>query len=172
MDLYFTYLCDKALKRDKFKYSKLLTTLHNRRFEYSIPRDENREMDALEMRDSFFADIPETQKEEFFMTYENRPCSVLEMMVALIERCQGTVLGEDDTSDLFVLMITNMNLFSSTDKNFDSHAVNKRIDIMLNREYDSDGSGSMFYIPNCSEDMRTTEIWYQAMWYIDSIYNY
>ena len=43
------------------------------------------------------------------------------------------------------------------------------IDRFLDREFDPDGKGSLFWIPNCRFDLRDTEIWIQMLWYLDTI---
>ena len=39
----------------------------------------------------------------------------------------------------------------------------------LNRQYEADGRGGLFIVRNSRFDLRTVEIWYQAMWYLDEV---
>ena len=173
-DVYFSYLCDLALKRERNEYTKLCHILHNRAFEYIIDMDENRYTDGLELRQEYFNNNAYF-KNDLSILYKNRPCSVLEMMVALARRCYHSILSvggsRDKTNEIFKLMLVNLGLDKCTDDNIGEEFVNQRIDDLLNRTYSPDGRGSLFYIPNIQEDMRQVDLWYQAMWYIDSIIN-
>lgn len=126
--------------------------------------DENRVSDVYDMRIEFdsFAMFPEE-------------VSVLEVMVALARRCFYSILDDgysgDRTSEIFQLMLNNLDLLGCTDENYHELFVKEAIDKFLDRKYSKDGKGSLFYIPNTEEDMREADLWYQAMWYIDTIIN-
>lgn len=173
-DPYFSYISDLALKRDRGNYKKLLIALHSFPFEYILDLDENREIDGLELRMEYIRSHSHF-KYDLENLYFERPCSVLEMMVALSKRCHDTILNPEDgkerTNELFSLMLTNMGLIDCTDENYNQSKINKAVMRMLNRTYTAEGDGGLFYIPGIKDDMRKVELWYQAMWYIDSIYN-
>lgn len=173
-DPYYSYICNLAFKRDKDRYTKLLSTLHSYPFEYILDLDENREADALDMRLDYMKNNIYF-KYDLEVLYHERPASVLEVMVALSKRCYDTVLdpgdGMDRTNELFWLMLSNMGLSNCTDDNFDYGLVNTAVMRVMNRDYAADGKGGWFYIPGVNEDLRKVELWYQAMWYIDDIYN-
>lgn len=173
-DPYYSYICDLAMRRNREDYSKLLATLHSYPFEYSLDMDENREADGLEMRKNYFNSHPHF-KYDLQLLYNERPCSVLEMMVALSKRIYDSILdpgdGRDRSNELFTLMLTNMDILDCDDKHFDGPRVQETIMRLIDREYSKDGKGSLFYIPESTDDMRQLEIWYQAMKYVDAIYN-
>lgn len=160
---YFARLC--ALVKDEERddgcsFRKLLAYLHNTEFTYSIPKDQNRAEDGVDLRHRF--------------GYEsNDPCSVLEMMVALAIRCEETIMDDtkfgDRTSQWFWGMIANLGLNGMVDARFDRPYVRDAVSRFLNREYDRDGRGGLFRVRNCDRDMRKVEIWYQLCWYLDSI---
>ena len=66
-------------------------------------------------------------------------------------------------------MIGSLGLESMTDDRFDGKEVYDIIDRFLDREFDPDGKGSLFWIPNCRFDLRDTEIWIAMLWYLDTI---
>lgn len=173
-DPYYSYICDLAMRRDREDYSKLLATLHSFPFEYILDMDENRQTDALEMRRKYFNSHVHF-KYDLTTMYHDRPPSVLEIMVALSKRIYDSILdpgdGRDRSNELFALMLTNLDILDCDDRHFNGEKVEETILKLLNREYSKDGKGSLFYIPECDEDMRNMEIWYQAMKYVDSIYN-
>ena len=143
--------------------------LHNTEFRYSILRDENRAEDGEALRYKF---TYQKGYDEALVYLNDRPSSVLEMMIALSIRCEefmdDTSIG-DRTSQWFWGMITNLGLGSMTDDRFDKREVNYILDRFLDREYEPDGKGGLFRVRKCDRDLRKVEIWYQLCWYLDSI---
>lgn len=154
----------------EISYRKLLMVLHRTEFIFSIPKDRNRAEDGIALRRRFTTACGYEDMSRYLYT---RPCSVLEMMVALAIRCEENIMDDarvgDRTAQWFWGMIQNLGLGSMKDISFDQQFVEDRIDRFLNREYDSDGRGGLFTIRHCSRDLRKVEIWYQLCWYLDSI---
>ena len=102
-----------------------------------------------------------------------RPCSVLEMMIALALRCDAFMddpeIGER-TSQWFWDMIINLGLGYMIDEKYDEYVVDEIIRRFLDRDYEPDGKGGLFRIKRCMYDLREVEIWYQLCWYLDAIY--
>ena len=102
----------------------------------------------------------------------DKPCSVLEMILALAYRCEEIM---DDanvgnrTGQWFWKMITNLGLGAMTDQLYDPEYVEKTVRNFLNRKYEPDGHGGLFVIRNCEYDLRKEEIWTQMTWFLDSI---
>ena len=132
----------------------------------SIPGDANRAEDGLQLRrDLGFYDI-----------LTDKPCSILEMLIALAMRLERDAMHNheegDRTSQWFWEMIVNMGLGSQNDVNYDSAYVNSCIERFIRREYDADGgNGGIFVLNSPRRDLRDVEIWYQAMWYLTEISN-
>lgn len=169
-DPYFDYICDLALGKNKSNYTQLCASLYEIPFMYILDMDENRAVDGMYLRMEFINSHPELNM------WSKEMCTVLEMMVALAKRCHESIIdapgsGNNKSYELFGLMLENMGLNKYIDNRFNKKAVEKIVNNMLDRNYSADGKGSMFYIPGINHDMREAEIWYQAMWYIDSIMN-
>ena len=49
----------------------------------------------------------------------------------------------------------------------EENTFNRVMQIFLNREYEPNGRGGLFTVNNSPADMRTVEIWYQFMWYLN-----
>lgn len=174
MNKYFEWLYDIVCKKRYYgsiSYKKLLMTLHNIEFTYSLKRDENREEDGLSLRHRF-AVVSGIRDAELYL---NDPCSVLEMLIALAIRCEERIMDnpdyDDRTKQWFWGMITNLGLGSMTDDLFDKNYVKSIINRFLRREYEPDGKGGLFTIKNRNEDLRDVEIWIQLCWYLDNIAN-
>lgn len=168
-DEYFDWMCDIIHNR---RHKKLLQILHKIDFTYIIPMDGNRAEDGVELRYRF--GYEHAYSNPIICHYlDNKPCSVLEMMVALALRCEKDIMCNDNIGDQTYLwfwkMIESLGLDEETDNRFNVDRVEKIINTFLKREYDHDGHGGLFTIENCENDMRQIEIWYQMCWYMDTI---
>ena len=167
---YFEWLFSLACRdrySDRISYRKLLMELHNIDFRYSIPMDENRAKDGLDLRYRFSIERGYDER------YIDAPCSVLEMILALSIRCEENIMDNTEygnrTDQWFWDMITNLGLGSMYDSNYDKIYVRKTVERFLNRDYEPNGKGGLFTIRNCNRDLRQVEIWYQLNWYLNSI---
>ncbi|MCM1525224.1 MAG: hypothetical protein NC120_12295 [Ruminococcus sp.] len=151
-------------------YSKLLNSLYCIDFTYSIHLDGNRYEDGVGMRYSFGwnNNIPEAVIASYL---DVRPCSVLEMMAALALRCENEIMCDPEKGDRtgmwFWGMMRSLGLEHMKNDIFDENQVKKAVNKMLERNYCFDGKGGLFTVKDPPCDMRTTEIWYQAMWYLN-----
>ena len=164
----YDYVCANRFDQH-ITYRKLLMRLHSTVFRYSIPRDENRAENGIELRHRFADD---------YLTVENaaeylmEPCSVSEMMLGLA--IQGEDFMDDPdygdrTTQWFWGMIVNLGLGGMTDDRFNKREVDYIVDRFLNRNYEPNGKGGLFTIRNCEYDLRDVEIWVQLLWYLNSI---
>lgn len=172
---YFNWLCSIISNRyvDSESYQKLMKKLHSMDFTYTIPGDSNRETDGIDLRYRF------SQEQNYIQPMcavflDDRPCSVLEMLVALSARCEEQIMCESDMEDRtgkwFWLMISNLGLDSMNDICYEDKTVEKTIKKMLNREFKRNGSGGLFRTANPDRDMRSVEIWEQMCWYLAEEY--
>lgn len=169
-DEYFEWMCRLIARTNR--YRKLLEHLHNTDFIYILPMDGNRAEDGIELRYRFgyenAFDAP------IIASYlDDRPCSVLEMMVALAVRCEEHIMDDPDIGDRtgkwFWDMIDNLGLTNMRNDTFDVNYVDDVLNRFMNREYGFDGEGALFTVKNSRRDMRSTEIWYQMCIYLDDI---
>lgn len=170
---YFSWLSDLVCRQRYstfISYELLLTHLHRTPFRWSIPKDQNRAQDGIDLRCRFAHEYAPYEDLERYLT---GPCSVLEMMVALAIRCEENIMDDpnfgDRTAQWFWGMIVNLGLGSMTDDMYDEQAVDYALDTLLNRDYEPNGKGGLFLIRQCDHDLRDVEIWYQLCWYLDSI---
>lgn len=173
---YFEWLCGLVGNNNKPKgvsYRKLLMQLHNTEFRYSIKRDQNRADDGIDLRYRFALTREYEYSTELVLDVLEGPCSVLEMMIALANRCEQTIMDDpnigDRTGQWFWGMVRNLGLGAMLDSRYDKALVRDTLERLLNREYEPDGTGGLFRIRDCDRDLRTVEIWYQLCWYLDSI---
>ena len=164
-------LVSDNLYSERISYGKLLMFLHDTEFRYTIARDGNRADDGENLRYRFA--VEQGYEKDYFADYIDRPCSVLEMMIALSIRCEEGIMDDprigDRTRQWFWGMINNLGLGSMTDSRFDIRYAKDVIERFLDHDYEPDGKGGLFTIRNCEYDLREVEIWYQLCWYLDSL---
>ena len=94
--------------------------------------DENRFADGINLRYRF-ADELGYSREQIALYLNDKPCSILEMMIALSIRCEEQITGDMEEGDhpdrWFWLMINNLGLTNMVDDYFDLNYVDHRIDI-------------------------------------------
>lgn len=169
---YFKWLCDLVRGNKQESYSKLLMTLHDTEFICTLSRDSSRAEDGVELRYRFAITQGYEESSRTVCDILDGPCSVLEMMVTMSLHCEewmdDTSIG-DRTSQWFWGMIVNLGLGSMYDSRFDRQLVEHVLSDFLHRNYEPDGKGGLFRIPNPKRDLRDVEIWIQMCWYLDDI---
>lgn len=176
--LYFDWLydivCGEKFSK-QYSYRKLLRHLDSIDFIWLLPLDENRAEKGMSLRRRFILEQGyETNDEYDSMMYElDRPCSVLEMMIALALDCEEHIMDDplygDRTAQWFWDMIINLGLGSMFDKKYDPDYIDEVIEIFLYRDYEPDGTGGLFTIKDYDRDLRDVEIWTQLSWYLGTI---
>lgn len=169
---YYSWMIGKIKNSLSNRYNNLLCKLDAIQFTCTRPLDDNRAMDGIDLRYRFGyeQDIPSR-----IIAYEldYRPCSVLEMMVALALRCEEFVMADNEKGDRtnvwFWEMIQSMGLIEYTDKHYSDGGVAKKVTHCLDREFDRNGHGWFFVIDHPYEDLVDVDIWTAAMWYLNTI---
>lgn len=162
------FIIDENIRK---RYSKLFKALGDTSFEYKkmSERDMDRALDGRALRWRFekkmehlTGGIPMSETAEF----EDRPCSVLEMMVALSLRMEENIMTDgrygDRTGQWFWEMLINLGVGYMSDDNFNKPEFDRCISNFHNRTYDSDGKGCLFRSEKKSmTEMSHMDIWYQ-----------
>lgn len=171
-DEYFDWMYNLVCNNQRLSYRKLLRHLHDREFTYTIPMDGNREADGINLRYRFAYEFDYSRP--MIATYlDDKPCSILEMMVALVVRCEEHIMADPDIGDRtghwFFTMVDNLGIGYMDDGRFDADYADVVIDIWLNHDYEPNGKGGLFKVENPIRDLRTVDIWYQMCWYLNTI---
>ena len=166
----FRLVCEECHRG--FSYQRLLRYLNNIDFQYFLPMDGNRAEDGIDLRYRF--GYEKKYAGSIIATrLDNRPCSVLEMLIALAFRCEEHIMDDPDFGNRmdqwFWSMIDSLGLSTMTDTQFDAVYTNSVIFKFMDRNYKRNGKGGLFTVEGRKEDMRSIDIWSQMNWYLDSI---
>lgn len=175
-NLYFDWMYQLVSNDERYSshlsYRKLLYLLHDTEFTYSIEMDGNRYEDGVDLRYRFGYKHG-VSSAEIADCLDNRPCSVLEMMIALSIRLEEHIMDDPDIGDRtgqwFWDMIVNLGLGSMDDSKFRKDEALEIVQRFLDREYERNGKGGLFTVNHCRYDLRDIEIWYQACWYLNEV---
>lgn len=103
-------------------------------------------------RNGIYADI------DAWIGIEGKPCSCLEVLVALAKRIEHDFYGDDlSVSEFFWYFIANLGITEEDDEVIVSRKLRK----WLNREYEPNGKGGIFKTNQVEIDMREYSIWAQ-----------
>ena len=169
---YFNWIYGLVCDDDYLSYKKLLLSLYNIEFTYEYILDGNRAKDGVSFRYRFGYENGYSNEE--INTYlDNKPCSVLEMMIALSFRIEEEIMINSKygnrTGQWFWGMVVSLGLGSMENRFFDEKYVAGVIDRFLNRDYEPNGRGGLFTIKNTERDLRSVDIWCQMCEYLDTI---
>lgn len=163
--MYFDWLLDLV---DEMNHKQLLIYLHTLDYRWGIKNDINRAMDGVALRDRF-------NWEGQYKAYQlgEEPCSVLEFIIGVASRMDGSVagMGDGEITDIwFWNLMENLGLDKFDDVTLISEgccgAIDDIINRLLDRTYESNGYGGLFPLNSTDEDQRGVEVWYQMSEYI------
>lgn len=163
---YLQWLC--RFLGDVSGYSKLLDYLYQVDFVWIIPMDENRAKDGLNLRNRF-CDLYSFDTVQLQEIFGNKPCSMLEMMIALSIRIEDDFMGTENSNQIprwFWSMIFSMGLQFNKDETFNSDKVDSIILQFIEHRYGPDGRGSLFHVPMRNVDFRNLQIWDQMNYWL------
>ena len=140
-------------------YHILINTLLSHAFTPIIERDENRAIDGIYLRSELGFEDPT----------DKRPCSLLEMLIALAGRFDGNSgFDPDEVWENFWSMMENIGLDQYDDIHYAKDEVWSILYIFDNRTYAFNGKGGLFPLKRPTHDQRNVEIWDQMQeWLIE-----
>lgn len=142
-------------------YYKLLWQLHNHEFRTRLKNDRNRIEDAVQLR------------LRFGHIMKDHPIGIFEIMVALANRAEKSIMHDDTkgdrTSRWFWSMIDSLGLTYCVDEDYKPKEVKEILDRFIQRKYAPNGAGGLFTVRPPHGDMRHMEIWDQLCLYLDDI---
>lgn len=172
-DEYFSWIVGLVDDETHDKHDKVLKIMYGTPFKYVVDNDVNRIEDGLNLRHIFCEDYG------FELGYLTRPCSVLEVLVALACRINDDIMPDSDetAADWFWEMMRNLNLerFDDDAMHILPHSLEEVHSILTRfmfRQYVNTKSGNIFAFDKEPEDIIDTELWYQMQFYIEEKYGF
>lgn len=161
---YFWWLAIRV-NEDHKDYVLLLKELYSRSFYYILDDDRERLRDGIALREKWCSEV--ALDNESYKKVICKPCSILEMMIALARRIEVDMLGSGSYAWIFWKMIENLGLEGMSDLNYDSSEISLAIDALMLNEYEDSGKGGLFYISDDVE-LKGMSIWNQAMKWVNT----
>lgn len=164
---YFDWLTSQIGIDNGRTYNDLFRKMHETEFVWTVPNDDNRVQDGLDLRAEFLDGNPHN------LLGWNSPLehgvSVLEVLVALSRRVAFLAGGEP--AHWACNLVENLGLFRASDP-MSEHQAKRVEDILSNliwRTYERDGRGGFFPLTNTLDDQTKLEIWQQMNAYVIEI---
>lgn len=171
-DDYYYWLTD--LLHDDYlqsSYQKLLRQMFETEFVWSVPYDSNRASDGLNLRKTFLKSTHGVKNDTQFFTQN---CSLLEMFIAMCQRCEEDLMHDPDLGDRtnvwFWDVLENLGLDYYDDYGYDFDSVATILSRFMDRDYDFNGFGGAFYVMDSCVDFRTKDLWWQLNAFLEANY--
>jgi len=148
----------------------IFTYLNSRAFVWSIPGDENRALAGRDLRKYFLyehgllddIDNFDYIVDDMWDTYDT--CTVLECLIGIAKEWEDELAFDPRFGDRTCHWLWEHIIYNLLSQN----GIEDAVDIWMYREYDKDGNGNIFTIPDFEYgDMRDMEIWYQLCAYMN-----
>lgn len=155
---YFEWLVQQIHVPNDRTFYDLFERMHNLEFVWTVPNDNNRIQDGLDLRYEFLNENPGR--------LTSNGASFLEVLVALSRRVAFTAGG--DAPRWAWKLIKNLRLNKAYDPwtAQKAHSTEEILEAVIWRTYRRDGQGGFFPLKNPSEDQTKVEIWYQMNAYV------
>lgn len=160
---YYEWLTSQISIPNGNSYNELFTLMHEVEFVWTVPNDDNRIHDGLDLRTEF---ANTTYPQFRLQGLELDGATFLEVLVALSRRTAFTAGG--DQEEWAWALIRNLRLHKKSDplSENDIFKVNDTLYSLIWRTYRPDGRGGFFPLKNPEEDQTKVEIWYQMNKYV------
>ena len=141
--------------------SDLLQYLFNIDYVWTFPMDEKRSQDGIDLR-YIFANTYGLDQKAYDDMFGNRPCTMLEMLVAFANRIENEFMATPNNNTTGLWFNSMLHSLGLDTKKFNRAEVDHILLKFFTHEYRPDGQGSLFYIPGFTGDMRYMQLWDQA----------
>jgi hypothetical protein len=139
-------------------YKDLFERMHNTEFHWTVPNDDNRIQDGLDLRVEFI--------DGRRLGLDLQGATLLEILVSLSRRVAFTAGG--NPRQWAWRLLKNLRLHKKSDPltEADLDRINDILDALIWRTYQPDGRGGFFPLAHPEEDQTKVEIWYQMNKYV------
>lgn len=158
---YYDWLVSQIHIPNGKDYGDLFTRMHNLEFVWTVPNDDNRVQDGLDLRIVFGYEANINPKQ---LALEG--VTFLEVMIALSRRLEFTAGGKAQQWAWRLLKNLHLTKMSEPLTKEKSEQIDDILDAVIWRTYEPNGRGGFFPLNYPEEDQRKIEIWYQMNKYV------
>jgi hypothetical protein len=161
---YYLWLTKKIDIPNKKSYLDLFETMHNAEFVWTVPNDDNRVQDGIDLRSEFL-----NIRGEGEINLGGATC--LEVLIALSRRMAFIADGGHHSSLWAWVLLKNLGLnrFPDPFTSEKRYRVNTILHDLIWRDYHPDGRGGFFPLQNPDVDQTKVEIWHQLNAYVSEM---
>jgi hypothetical protein len=159
----YSQVANTRVRQSRKTYWNLVRALFRTEFVWSVPNDDARISDAIELRTEFIIDAEIPEVDPIWM---EEGCSYMELLIALSRRM--AFQADNSPSYWFWQIIDNLGLTECNDMypNDLPQLVEEVTDQVTFRTYSYDGVGGLFPLKHATMDQTRVEIWFQMQAYI------
>jgi len=155
---YYEWLVEKIAIPNGKDYRELFEIMHNTQFQWTVPNDDNRIQDAIDLRGYFL----DGKKRNINLD----GATLLEILVSLSQRTAFTAGGTPRKWAWKLLKNLRLTTMSDPLNPEMIRQINDKLDALIWRTYQYNGRGGFFPLQDPKEDQRKVEIWYQMNKYV------
>lgn len=157
-DDYYGWLVEQIFIPNDNGYDTLFEKMYALEFMWTVPNDDNRVQDGLDLRTEFLNGSRGR--------LDLQGVSFLEVLVALSRRVAFTAGGDASLWAWRLIKNIRLNKMSDPLTTERSRRVDEILDAVIWRTYDADGIGGFFPLKHPEKDQTKVEIWYQLNAYV------
>jgi hypothetical protein len=164
IDDYFDWLVSQVRIPNDNRYNDLFERMYNLEFVWTVPNDDNRVQDGLDLRTEFLNGSRGR--------IDLEGVSFFEVMIALSRRLAFTASGDARVWAWKLIKNLRLNKMSDPLTHERANRVNDILDGVIWRTYSYNGDGGFFPLENPAEDQTKVEIWYQLNAYVIEMHKF
>lgn len=158
---YFEWLASQIASPKGKSFTGLLERMHSLEFVWTVPHDENRLHDGLDLRYEF---LDGSSKKMVL-----KGGTILEVLVGLSRRVAFTAGGDEYIWAWRLIKNLRLNRMSDPLSTENANRIDDILEALVWRTYSPNGRGGFFPLRHPTEDQREVEIWYQMNSYVNEI---
>jgi hypothetical protein len=161
---YYGWLIGQVHIPNRKSYNDVFELMHNMEFVWTVPNDDNRVQDGLDLRQEF----SNRHHQELLL----QGVTMLEILISLSRRLAFTASG--DATVWAWKLLKNLKLTKKVDPltSIGRKRVIEILEAVVWRTYQPDGQGGFFPLKAPKEDQTHVEIWYQMNAYVIEMKGY
>lgn len=158
-------LRDESTRPSK-SYWDLVNVMFERQFEWSVPHDDNRLADGLDLRAEYAHDFGVSRDDMMALG----PCSFLEVLLGLSRKLAFTAGGKAPGWAWTLLENLGLSRMSDPFTRAKHNRTQEIMDTAIYRRYSPDGQGGFFPLAYSDDDQTTIELWYQMNAFVEELH--